>query len=297
VAVAINGSQPAVLVTGASRGIGFETALALASAGFGVWAGVRNSADRERLDAEASSRGVTLQSVAIDVTSEQSVSEAVSKIGQEAGGLYGLVNNAGITGRAPFEEFPESELRRIFEVNVFGTMRVTRHAIPLMRRAGRGRIVMLSSIGGRIAAPSVAPYTASKFAVEGFGEALYLEMRPFGIDVSIIAPGIVKTGIWDEDRRILAAARDEKSPYYDYFRAGEDLVEKALKSSKLTAPDVARVVVKVVTAPRPRLRYIVGQRASLVVALRRHLPGELFERLYFGEYLRRIISGAKARTR
>ncbi len=293
----IDKSRLAVLVTGASRGIGFETALTLAGAGFGVWAGVRNPRDCERLDAEASSRGVALQTVPIDVTSEQSVSEALSRIGQEAGGLYGLVNNAGVTGRAPFEEFPEPELRSIFEVNVFGTMRVTRHAIPLMRRTGRGRIVILSSIGGRIAAPSVAPYTASKFALEGFGEALYLEMRPFGIHVSIVEPGIVKTGIWDEDRRILPAARDETSPYYNYFRAGEDLVEMALKSSKLTAFDVARVVARAMTAPRPRLRYMVGQRASLVVSLRRHLPGELFERFYFGEYVRRIIAGAKARSR
>ena len=97
-----------------------------------------------------------------------------------------------ITARAAFEEFPEPELRRIFEVNVFGTMRVTRRAIGPMRRAGVGRIVILSSIGGRIAAPSVAPYSASKFALEGFGEALFLEMRPFGIDVALVEPGIVR---------------------------------------------------------------------------------------------------------
>jgi NAD(P)-dependent dehydrogenase (short-subunit alcohol dehydrogenase family) len=284
------GSRPAVLVTGASRGIGLETALALANANFDVWAGIRNPDDRDRLHAEASSRNLPLNTVSLDVTSDRSVEDALRAINEKAGGIYGLVNNAGITGRAAFEEFPEPKLRRIFEVNVFGTMRVTRGVIGGMRRAGSGRVVIVSSIGGRIAAPSVAPYSASKFALEGFGEALFLEMRPFGIDVAIVEPGMVRTGIWDEESRVLQAARNEASPYYKYFWAGEQLAEKALKSSRLTPADVAREIVRAMTVSRPRLRYVVGGRASFVLALRRHLPENLFERIYFGEYLRRITA-------
>jgi NAD(P)-dependent dehydrogenase (short-subunit alcohol dehydrogenase family) len=288
--VATDERRRAVLVTGASRGIGFETALALAKANFDVWAGVRNPSDSDRLCSEASSRNLPLNTVPLDVTSDQSVDDAIGKILEKTGGLYGLVNNAGITARAAFEEFPEPELRRIFEVNVFGTMRVTRKAIGPMRGAGAGRIVILSSIGGRIAAPSVAPYSASKFALEGFGEALFLEMRPFGIDVALVEPGIVRTGIWDEESRVLQAARNEASPYYKHFWAGEQLVEAALKSSRLVAADVAREIVRAMTVSRPRLRYVVGGRASIVLSLRRHLPGDLFERFYFGEYLRRIAA-------
>ncbi len=287
-------SHRAVLVTGASRGIGLETGLALAAAGFDVWAGVRNLNDSDRINAEAAARKLRLNIIQIDVTSDQSVEEAIRAIEVKAGGLYGLVNNAGVTARAAFEEFPEEELRRIFEVNVFGTLRATRRALSSMRRAKTGRIILLSSIGGKIGAPSVAPYNASKFALEGFGEALFLELRPLGIDVSIIEPGIVKTGIWDEGNRILPVARDESSPYYKYFWAGEKLVEDALKSSRLTAVDVAREVVRAMTVARPRLRYVVGKRAALVLSLRRHLPGDLFERLYFGEYLRRIAARAAA---
>jgi NAD(P)-dependent dehydrogenase (short-subunit alcohol dehydrogenase family) len=286
--------RPVILVTGASRGIGLETALALAGANFEVWAGIRNPGDRDRLHAEAASRNLALNTVLIDVTSDQSVEDALRTIQEIAGGIYGLVNNAGITARAAFEEFPEPELRRIFEVNVFGTMRVTRRVIGPMRRAGSGRIVIVSSIGGRIASPSVAPYSASKFALEGFGEALFLEMRPFGIDITIVEPGIVRTGIWDEESRVLPAARHEASPYYKNFWAGEQVVEAALKSSRLTPVDVAREIVRAMTATRPRLRYVVGGRASFVLALRRHLPENWFERIYFGEHLRRIAAKSGA---
>jgi NAD(P)-dependent dehydrogenase (short-subunit alcohol dehydrogenase family) len=201
--------------------------------------------------------------------------------------LFGIVNNAGITGRCWFEDYPEERIRAIFDVNVFGTMRVTRLGLPLLRKAGRGRIIMQSSVGGRIGSIGIAPYISSKFALEGFSESLSLELRPFNIFVSIVEPGIVKTSIWDK-KRVLPEAQNRRSVYYDLFWRAEALAERVLQSSRLQTSDVAYTVLRATTERNPRLRYVVGRRAGLVLSLRRHLPGELFERLYFGGLLRRV---------
>ncbi len=280
-----------ILVTGASRGLGLETALVLAESGFRVWAGIRDFERRDALLEAAGQRGVRLEPVRLDITDPVSVDEAFQSIARQAGQLYGVVNNAGVTARAYFEDFPEERARQIIEVNLFGTMNVTRRALPLLRKAGGGRIVMISSVGGRIGSMSVAPYCASKFAIEGFSEALALEMKPFGIDVVIIEPGIVNTEIWEEERRLLPATRNPQSPYFRLFWNAEAQAEKMLRSSRLTPADIAAQVLRAITVKRPRLRYVVGRRARLVLALRRHLPGELFEKLYFGELLRRATRG------
>ncbi|MCC6587036.1 MAG: SDR family oxidoreductase [Bryobacterales bacterium] len=270
-----------ILVTGASRGLGRAIALGAASAGFRVWAGVRDQSYTHEWISTAQNSGLDLRPVALDVTDKKTVEEACNKIGRE-GGLYGVVNNAGITGRSFFEDYPEEHIRKVFEVNLFGPMNVIRGALPLLRANGSGRIVNISSIGGRIGSASVAPYTASKFGLEGFSESLDMELRPFGIYVSVISPGIIRTDIWDEDSRILPAARNPRSPYYEFFWRMERQVEGLLSSSKLTPDDVARQVVHVLQTPRPRQRYVVGRRAALAVLLRKHLPDRVFEKVYFG---------------
>jgi NAD(P)-dependent dehydrogenase (short-subunit alcohol dehydrogenase family) len=275
-----------VLVTGAARGLGLEIALRLAQSGFGVWAGIRDPRQAAVLQEAGRQRGLSLQTVPLDVTDNSSIDAAVRTIAGQ-GGLFGLVNNAGITGRAYFEDFPEDQVRQIFDVNVFGTMNLTRRVLPLMREAGAGRIVMLSSVGGRIGAMSAAPYVASKFAIEGFSESLSLEMWPFGVRVSIVEPGIVRTGLWDEGG-ILPAARSRSSPYYELFWNTEKLATQALNSASLRPADVAETVLRAITAKRPRLRYVVGNRASFLLSLRRHLPGELFDRIYFRLMLARV---------
>ena len=282
-----SGGARAVLVTGASRGLGLEIALRMAENGFRVWAGIRDPRQATGVIEVGRQRGIQLDTVLLDVTDDSSIDAAVSTIASQ-GGLFGLVNNAGVTGRAYFEDFPENRVRQIFEVNVFGTMKVTRRVLPLLRQAGRGRIVTLTSIGGRIGTMGLAPYIATKFALEGFSESLWLEMKPFGVHVTIVEPGMVKTDIWDESRRVLAEAQNPQSPYYGLFTRAEQLASSALSSSRLSPRDVADTVLRAMTAKQPRLRYIVGKRAGLVLALRRHLPGELFEKLYFGELLRRL---------
>jgi NAD(P)-dependent dehydrogenase (short-subunit alcohol dehydrogenase family) len=280
------GQNRPVLVTGASRGLGCEIALALAEQGFRVWAGVRNP-EQAPVVSKAAKSNIVIRTVPLNVADDESVADALRRIEQEDGALYGLVNNAGVTARCWFEDFPESRIREIFEVNTFGPMRVTRKALPLLRKNQGGRIVMISSIGGRIGSLSVAPYVASKFALEGFAESLALEMKFFNIGVTIIEPGIVKTDIWG-DERILVEAHRRESPYYKVFWGAEQLAENALRSSTLSPADVARVVVRTLTAKRPPLREVVGRRAALVVALRRHLWGEWFEKLYFGAQVRMI---------
>lgn len=292
----VENSRKAVLVTGASRGLGTATALQLAAAGFQVWAGVRSDQAAARLTALAGQRSLPLETINLDVTDKTSVNNALGTIEDRAGRLFGLVNNAGVAERAFFEDYPDQKIRQLFEVNLFGVMSVTRRALPLLRANGGGRIVMISSIGGRIGLQSLSPYSASKFALEGFSESLSIEVRPFEIAVSIIEPGIVKTEIWDEERRVLPEARNLNSPSYKYFWSLEEQVEEFLNMSSLTPADVAAKIVQVMQSKRPKLRYVVGRRAGLTLSLRKYLPGELFERVYFGEIVRRMKKGRLGNT-
>lgn len=284
----------AVLVTGASRGLGRAIALHAASAGFCVWAGIRNKAAATDIGSLARAGGFDLRPVILDVTDKTSIEEACAEIASTSGTLYGLVNNAGVTGRSFFEDYPEEHVRKVFEVNLFGPMNVIRCALPLLRANGSGRIVNISSIGGRIGSNSVAPYAASKFALEGFSESLRIELQPFGIYVSVIAPGVIRTDIWEEESRILPAARDARSPYYEYFWRMERQVERLVASSTLTPEDVSRQVVHVLRTARPQQRYVVGWRAALVVFLRKYLPDRVFESVYFGAAQRTMKDNRQA---
>jgi NAD(P)-dependent dehydrogenase (short-subunit alcohol dehydrogenase family) len=284
----IAGPEPsrAVLVTGASRGLGRAIALRAASARFCVWAGIRDQSAASELISIAQNSGLDLRPLILDVTDKKSIEEACREIASTSRTLYGVVNNAGVTGRSFFEDYPEEHVRKVFEVNLFGPMNVIRCTLPLLRAHGGGRIVNIGSIGGRIGSTSVAPYAASKFGLEGFSESLNLELRPLGIYVSMIAPGVIRTDIWDEQSRILPAARNPSSPYYEYFWRMERQTERLLSTSTLTPDDVARKVLHVLCTARPRSRYVVGRRAALVVFLRKHLPDRVFERVYFGAILR-----------
>jgi NAD(P)-dependent dehydrogenase (short-subunit alcohol dehydrogenase family) len=285
-------TRGAVLVTGASRGLGLATALRLAETGYDVWAGCRDSGSMAHLDARARERGVPLRPVRLDVTDNASIDAALGAMVDAGGAPCAVVNNAGITLRGYFEDVTEQETRRIFEVNCFGTMNVCRRVLPLMREARRGRIVIMSSIAGRIGSVALAPYVASKFALEGFAESLALEVAPFGMHVAIIEPGIVPTDIWNADSGVAEAASKAGGPYYRWFVRLEKETDGLLRASRLTPASIAEVVLEALTARRPRLRYLVGRKANLLVTLRRHLPGELFERFYFAEVLRRTTGGA-----
>ncbi|HVF10558.1 MAG TPA: SDR family NAD(P)-dependent oxidoreductase, partial [Abditibacteriaceae bacterium] len=183
-------SRPAVLVTGASTGIGAACALHLDEIGFQVFAGVRQAAAGLELRDKAANR---LTPLMLDITSTASIAEAVGTIQAATGGvLHGLVNNAGIVVAGPLEYVPVEEVRRQLEINVVGQVAVTQGVLPLLR-AGRGRIVNIGSISGRSALPFMGPYSASKFALEAITDALRVALRPWQIRVSIIEPGAVAT--------------------------------------------------------------------------------------------------------
>lgn len=280
-----------ILVTGTSTGFGLEIALYLAErGGFQVYATMRDLSRRTKLDTAAARRQVNLRVLPLDVTDPISINEAVQTIVNESTGIYGLVNNAGQFVRGFFEDLSETEIRQVFETNVFGTLTVIRAVLPYMRSARRGRIVVISSVAGRIGAPAGSAYSASRFAQEGFMESLRQEINPFGLHVSLVEPGIAKTESSTVARGTAARARDPSSPYYAWFRKSEKLLDEFMRSSPITTQDVAKTVYQALAAPRPRLRYLVGRRARLLITLRRYLPGELFERLYFAEVMRRVTN-------
>ena len=280
--------KDSVLVTGASTGLGKETALHLAARGFHVYATVRDPGHADALHESAAERNLELSVLSLDVTDQDSIDQAVQTIVTESGRLYGVVNNAGIGLRGYFEDLSDDEIRQVFEANVFGLMAVTKAVLPHMREARRGRIILISSVGGRIGSLGVTAYCSTKFAVEGFGESLFMELAPLGVRVVLIEPGIVKTERWTTNRGLARNALDPESPYHAWFRQAEKESDQLVQASEATPADVAVVIHRALTARRPRLRYMVGRKAKIAVALKRWLPGELFERVYFGIIMRRV---------
>lgn len=277
-----------IVVTGSSTGLGLETALYLAERGFRVYATVRDIAAAPKVHEAAARRGVSLDVLQLDITDQESIDAAVSQIVAETGSLYGLVNNGGVGLRGCLEDLADEEIRRVFEANVFGTIAVTKAVLPHMRAAGRGRVITISSVGGRISSFGVSMYCASKFAQEGFGEALALEIAPFGLQSILVEPGMIDTTRWTTHRGLAAKALDPSSPYYRLFQASEVLSDKVVARSRTKPIDVAKTIHTALTVEKPKMRYIVGRPASAVVRLRRLLPEPFFERVYFGGMLRQL---------
>jgi NAD(P)-dependent dehydrogenase (short-subunit alcohol dehydrogenase family) len=262
--------QGNIVVTGASTGIGAATALLLERSGFRVFAGIRKSADGERLCAQSSGNVVPLQ---LDVTEAASLRSAMDEVSARLGGegLAGLVNNAGLFVMLPVELFSIEDFRQVFDVNVVGPMAVTQAFLPLLRRA-RGRVVNIGSAAGRATGPCAGAYSASKHALESLTVAMRAELAQFGIVVSLVAPGNIRTPIWEKLRvatqRAWEGARPEvRSPYEPLMdnlrRMNEGMAETGI------APEiVARVVMRALTEPRPSTRYSVGLDSHMVDVLR-----------------------------
>jgi NAD(P)-dependent dehydrogenase (short-subunit alcohol dehydrogenase family) len=284
--------KESILITGAATGLGRAMALHLAERGFQVYGTTRDLRQADELNALARERKVQLRVLPLDVTSPDSIQQAVQTIVSETGGIYGVVNNAGIGLRGYFEDLTAEEIQQVFDANVFGVMAVTKAVLPYMRAARRGRIILISSVGGRIGALGVSAYCSTKFAVEGFGESLFQEVAPLGVRVVLIEPGIIKTERWTTNRGLAKGAMNPASPYHEWFRQVEKQSDLLVQASTATPDDVAALVHTALTAARPRLRYMVGRKAKLAVGLKRWIPGELFERLYFGIIMRRVTRPA-----
>jgi NAD(P)-dependent dehydrogenase (short-subunit alcohol dehydrogenase family) len=277
-----------VLVTGSSTGLGLETAVHLATRGFTVYATVRDLAHRAQLLQAASERGATLAVLRLDITDPASIEEAVGTVVDSSGGLFGLVNNAGIGLRGCVEDCAPDEIRELVETNILGTVAMTAAVLGHMRRAACGRIVTITSVGGRVAGYGVTLYGATKFAQEGFAEGLAVEMAPFGVQSIIVEPGIIRTTRWSRHRGTARRALDPASPYHRLFWASEAEADAIVERTRTRPADVARAVGEALTAEEPRMRYVVGRGAKAAILARRYLPESLFERLYYGRQIERL---------
>ncbi|MCG3209140.1 MAG: Diacetyl reductase [(S)-acetoin forming] [Anaerolineae bacterium] len=268
-----------VVITGASTGIGRACALELDRRGWRVFAGVRQPADAAALAGQSSPN---LTPVFIDVTDSESIAAAAEQVTATVGpaGLTGLVNNAGIGAGGPLEFIPIELLRQQFEINVIGQVAVTQAFLPLLR-AGRGRIINMSSISGRVSVPFVGPYSASKFALEALTNSLRNELQPWGIKVISIQPGSIATPIWEKTLALSYQLRRQMPPRAeDLYGARLDDLLAAVKNTagRGVPPErVARVVHTALTAARPKLRYLVGADARLAALLVALLPDRLFD--------------------
>jgi NAD(P)-dependent dehydrogenase (short-subunit alcohol dehydrogenase family) len=257
----------AVLVTGCSSGIGHATALALVRAGFPVWASARKAAALGDLEAAG------CRVVELDVTDEQSRVAAVRQVEAEHGAVGVLVNNAGHGGGGPVEEVPLDMVRETFETNVFAVIRLCQLVLPAMRARRSGLIVNLGSAAGLVTPPTGCPYAMTKYAIESLCDALRPEVRPFGIRVSLIQPGAVRT-------RFMASSElhqptdDGHSPYTVYKANVTKMADRAHRDGArgvLEAGDVAAVILRAVTASSPKARYKAGSQARLAPVARRML--------------------------
>jgi NAD(P)-dependent dehydrogenase (short-subunit alcohol dehydrogenase family) len=259
-------TERVALVTGGSSGIGERTAVRLHEAGFTTYA-VARRVDRMQSLGDA---GVT--TFAMDVTDDASMTAGVERVVAEHGRLDVLVNNAGYGSYGAVETVPIDEARRQFEVNVFGLARLTQLVLPHMRARGSGRIVNVSSIGGKFYEPLGAWYHATKFAVEGFSDSLRLELAPHGIQVVIVEPGPIRTE-WNTIARQGLVEASAGTPYESQAEGVRSRMEAGDRPRLSSGPDVvARKIVKAATAGRPRARYPVGRGAGSIVTARRVLP-------------------------
>ncbi|MEO6990838.1 MAG: SDR family oxidoreductase [Candidatus Baltobacteraceae bacterium] len=272
----LEGREPrAVLVTGASSGIGAATVAALARRGFVVFAGVRNDAD-----ARAAALGPRVIPVLLDVTDAAAIAGALDTIRAHGAALHAVVNNAGIAVAGPLESVSAAELRRQFETNVIGPVAVAQAFLPMLR-ARRGRLAFVGSISGRIAFPFIAPYSASKFALRAIADAWRVELRPLGVRVALVEPGSVRTPIWAKGRdraaELFARLPSDAPPHYR--RALEAVLAQTEREERsgMSPERVAATIVHAVSAKHPKARYLVGAPARLgsLLAL---LPPALHDR-------------------
>lgn len=256
----------AILITGCSTGIGRTTALRLASRGHNVYASARN------LDSIRDLADAGCKILALDVCNEASIRAAVDQVEAAEGAVGALVNNAGYGQDGAIEEVPMDAVRKQFETNVFGLVRLTQMVMPGMRRQGYGRIVNVSSMGGKLVFPGGGFYHATKFAVEAISDALRWEVRDFGIRVSVIQPGPIKTQFEATSVGSMDGTASA-SPYANFNASVGKRVRATYEGPMAASPDgVARAIERAITSRRPRSRYPVTAAARMLMTTRRLLP-------------------------
>lgn len=267
-----------VLITGSSSGVGYALARRLAARGWRVWASMRRpETDKGRsLRDEAAARGWFLRTPVLDVTDDRSVEGATADLLAATGGrIDAVVNNAGYLAYGALEDMRPDELRAQLETNVVGVHRVTRAVLPAMRARRAGRVVFIGSVSGLVALPMLAPYHATKWAVEALAESLRYELVPFGIGVVLIEPGPFQTALHDNEA--LASASSSPGSAYQGLLAEYQREQKKMPRAPL--PLLIDTIERALTVTRPRLRWPVGPRSFQAAYLRRLVPDWLYERV------------------
>jgi NADP-dependent 3-hydroxy acid dehydrogenase YdfG len=272
-------ASKAVLITGCSTGIGRTTAEHLASKGWTVYATAR----RPESIAELEQKGC--RTLALDVTDEASMQAAVSAVEQAEGSVGVLINNAGYSQSGAVEEVAMDQVRRQFETNVFGLLRMCQLVLPGMRGQGFGRIVNISSMGGRLVFPGGGIYHGTKFSVEAISDALRWEVRDFGIDVVLIEPGLIKTEFGDTAAHSVGEATPGDGPYADFNQMVAARTVGAYDGRGAAGPEaVAKTIERAISAKRPRTRYMVTAGARVLLNVKRVLPDRGWDALMRSQF-------------
>ncbi|HEX6671253.1 MAG TPA: SDR family oxidoreductase [Nitrososphaeraceae archaeon] len=272
-------NKQVAVVTGASSGIGLETSLLLARNGFCTYVTMRNLDKSKVITNIKQIEKLSLEVLKLDVTTDESVNEAIQKITHEQGRIDVLVNNAGYALVGPFEELAIEEFKEQFETNVFGVIRVTQAVLPIMRRQKSGTIVNISSIAGKIGFPLTSAYVSSKFALEGLCESMAYEIEQFGIKVILIEPGVIKTNF---ENNLKIGKRVSITPNSSYAEMTQKRISGFKPRFESGSPplEVAKVILKTITSENPsELRYIVGTDAFKLMEIRNNTSNKDFRKL------------------
>jgi NAD(P)-dependent dehydrogenase (short-subunit alcohol dehydrogenase family) len=283
--------QKSVLITGATDGLGKAAALLLAEGGYRVFAAGRSAEKRAQLDILAREKTLPLESIMLDVCDDTSVEAAVRAVLGKARAIDVLINNAGVNYTASVEDLTMQDWRAQFETNFFGVLRVTRAVLPHMRERRSGRILMMSSLSGLVTPPTQGAYSSSKHALEGLSNALRMELYPFGIDVVLIEPGYIITGIQKAIADLSRPYVQKGGPYAPLYARFFSSVNDTRAKSKTTPEDCARVMLEAIRSPRPKPRYGVTSLAPFVKWSKRLLTDRAMDAM-----LRRRYGVVRERT-
>lgn len=262
-----------VLVTGCSSGIGYATCLVFARNNFVTYGSVRDLSKAGRIQEITNKEKLPLKIIRLDVNEDESIRIAIQKIISDSGRIDILINNAGYGMFGPIEEISIKEIKEQFETNFFGTIRLIKAIVPIMRKQRNGTIVNISSMVGRFGVPLNAAYVSSKFALEGLSESISFELDEFGIKVILVEPGVIQTDFF---QNLKIKGNDTKSPYYKLMDKRIAFLKAAMKNSVSSSDQVANTILHAVNSRDPDMRYIIGNDATNSIHMRNSLSDREF---------------------
>ncbi|HEX6379085.1 MAG TPA: SDR family oxidoreductase [Nitrososphaeraceae archaeon] len=262
-----------VLVTGCSSGIGLATCHVLSRNNFMTYGTVRNLSKAKKIQDLMNMDDLSLKILRLDVNDNQSIKLTVKKILNDTGRIDVLINNAGYGMFGPIEEITTQEIKKQFETNFFGAIRLIKAIVPIMRKQGKGTIVNISSMVGRFGVPLNSAYVSSKFAVEGLSESISFELEEFGIRVIVIEPGVVKSDFF---HNVKVKGMNLESPYHELMERRVNFLDKAMKNSLTCSYDVASIILDALNSKDPKFRYVVGNDATNSLRMRNSLSDRKF---------------------